>query len=334
MTNRFRKSNVVFSFVASFLVVAPGWGSNVDSSQLIVGQLKTSELKTSDLKTSELKTGIGLLNAKKFKESELALSSVVAKNPKHALAHYYLANALLRLLKYNEAKQEFFACYCLDPNSEAGKYSQKAVKAIEQMYPPLHKEEMADERVNKSVALIREQSDREKARQRDMVKNLSNGVAQNAEAEVSQIKNNAASLTGVTPYVMLNHKRRGSKNVNATLSQAEESAQLTRMAAKQKADEYRNWSTTQEKKLDEVASNLESQLHNSGVRGAAKLRPEGTGFYVRYYGAGATNVIPEAHSSVVRILPSNSVVEQESLPKEFTKPVEAVKSVKGTVVQP
>jgi tetratricopeptide (TPR) repeat protein len=313
MTNRFRKSNVALSLVISILSVVPSWGSDADPF---------------------LKNGVDLLNARKYRESEVVLRSVVVKNPKSALAHYYFANALLHLLKYDEAKQEFFACYCLDPKSEAGRYSQSAVKTIEKMYPPVQKDAVTDERVSKSVALIREQTDREKARQRELVKNLSTGVAENAEAEVSRIKNNAASITGVTPYVMLGNKRHQSKNRDATLAKAEESAQLTRMAAKQKADEYRSWSTNQEKKLDDIASNLESQLKTSGIKGAAKLHPEGTGFYVRYYGAGATTVIPEAHSGVVRILPTNSVVEQESPPKDFTKPVEAVKSVKGTVVQP
>jgi hypothetical protein len=107
------------------------------------------------------------------------------------------------------------------------------------------------------------------------------------------------------------------------------------MAAKQKADGYRNWSTTQEKKLDEIASNLETQLKASGIKGAAKLHPEGTGFYVRYYGSGSTTtIVPEAHSSVVRILPPNSVVEQIEPPKDFTNPPEIQKSVKGAVVRP
>jgi tetratricopeptide (TPR) repeat protein len=314
MTYRLRKSNVALSFVVSILVIAPSWGSDADSGPL--------------------KNGIELLNARKFKESEIAFRSAVASNPQHALAHYYFANALLHLLRYDEAKQEFFACYCLDPNSEAGRYSQTAVKTIEKMYPPEHKDELVDERVNKSITLIREQTNREKTRQRDLVNNLSTGVAQNAEAEVSRIKNSAASLTGVTPYVMLGNKRHSNRNSNQALSQAEESAQLTRMAARQKADGYRSWSSAQEKKLDEVASNLESQLKSSGIKGTATLHPEGTGFYVRYYGGNGNKLIPEAHSSVVRILPTNSVVEQNEPPKDFTKPVEASKSVRGAIVQP
>jgi tetratricopeptide (TPR) repeat protein len=286
--------------------------------------------------------GVGLLNAKRYGESVVCLTKVTQENPKSALAHCYLGLALIHLGRMTEARQEFFASYCLDPDGTTGKYAQSALAAFQ---PDSGKQINAkpleqDENYKKTLSVIHEQAQREKSRKVSSAESAASGLAASTEAQVSRIRSTSDQTLGVSPYVGLTENQsrdQPTTQAGSPLAQAEESIRIARMAAKQKSADYRSWSGLQEKRIEDVASNLASQLKQSHVPGQAVLKPQGTGFYVRYYGpTDSQHSLPEVHPGVVRILdPNSSSFRGEELSLDSNK--SAAKpdvTVKGRILKP
>jgi tetratricopeptide (TPR) repeat protein len=283
--------------------------------------------------------GVGLLNAKRYGESVACLTKVTQANPKNALAHCYLALALVHVGKLSEARQEFFASYCLDPDGATGKYAQSALTAYQSVVDT-NKSVAAsaleqDENSKKTLSVIHEQAQREKNRKTSTAESMVSGVAATTEAQVSRIQSTSAQTLGVSPYVGLSDNQSNSQPGSA-LAQAEESIRIARLAGKQKSAEYRSWSSAQEKKIEDVARNLETQLKESHVPGQSVLKPQGTGFYVRYYGpTDSTHSPPDVHPGVVRILDPNSAgYRDEELTLDSNKSSMPDKAVKGQILKP
>lgn len=308
-----------------------------------LGALWASNGFCADANNGMLNQGVTFLNAKKYAESVACLNKVSQENPKNALAHCYLGLALVHTGKLNEARQEFFAAYCLDPDGTAGKYAKSALNAFQA--PATYSKSIeakpleADENYKKTLSLIHEQAQREKNRKSTSAESMVSGAAANAEAQVSRIQNSSAQTMGVTPYVGLgdNQSRyQSTAQAGSALAQAEESIRIARLAAQQKSADYRSWSKTQEKKIEDVASNLESQLKDSHLPGQAVLKPQGTGFYVRYYGpSDSQHAVPEVHPGVVRILdPNAGSFANEELSLDANKSDHSDKAVKGQLLKP
>jgi tetratricopeptide (TPR) repeat protein len=287
--------------------------------------------------------GVGLLNAKRYGESVVCLTKVAQENPKNALAHCYLGLAFVHLGKLSEARQEFFASYCLDPDGKTGKYAQAALSAFSSdagnTKPIDVKALEQDENSKKTLSVIHEQAQREKNRKASTADSMVSGVAAKTEAQVSRIQSSSAQTLGVSPYAGLSDNQsryQSSAQPGSPMAQAEESIRIARMAGQQKSAEYRSWSNAQEKKIEDVARNLESQLKESHVPGQAVLKPQGTGFYVRYYGpTNSQNSLPAVHPGVVRILDPNSTsYRDEELSLDSNKSSMPDKAVKGLILKP
>jgi len=296
---------------------------------------------SAETNNSLLSQGIGLLNSKRYGESVVCLTKVTQENPKSALAHCYLGLALVHLGRLSEARQEFFASYCLDPDGTTGKYAQSALAA----YQPDSSKQIdvkpleQDENFKKTLSVIHEQAQREKNRKVTSAESAASGVAASTEAHVSRIQRTSEQTSGVSPYVGLNENQsrdQSTTQAGTPLAQAEESIRIARMAAKQKSADYRSWSSAQEKKIEDVAHNLESQLKQSHVPGQAVLKPQGTGFYVRYYGpTDSQHALPEVHPGVVRILdPNSSAYRDEELSLDANKAPKPDATVKGRILKP
>jgi len=281
--------------------------------------------------------GVALINAKRYQESASCLALVAKENPKNALVHYYLALALVHLGKWAEARQEFFACYCLDPQGPTGKYAQEALSAYRSEVGAANTVEsdpINDPSFKKTLAVVHEQAEREKSRKTAAAESLALGAAATAETQVSRIQSASAPSLGVTPYVGLSDKYQSTTPLGTPLAQVEESIRLARLSARQKSADYRSWSQSEQRKVEDVAHNLESQLKNSHIPGQAVLKTQGTGFYVRYYGPTDPRTrVPEVHPGVVRILdPNSSAYDVEDLSEDSKKEEAPKKSVKGTVL--
>jgi tetratricopeptide (TPR) repeat protein len=283
--------------------------------------------------------GVNSLNAKRYADSAACFAKVAQANPKNALAHCYLAVAFVRLGRFEEARTEFFASYCLDPDGPTGKYAKSALAAFQvdaANGKPINARALEeDENFKKTLSIIYEQAQREKDRKASAAESMISGVAARAEAQVSHIRSSSVQSTGMSPYVGLSDNQSGYQP-NSAAARAEESIRIARLAAKQKCDDYRSWSNVQSKKIEDIAHNLETQLKDAHLPGQALLKPQGTGFYVRYYGPTdqRQNTV-DVHPAVVRILdPSSTSYRGEEAAQEAIKFPDAVKKVTGQVLTP
>jgi tetratricopeptide (TPR) repeat protein len=275
--------------------------------------------------------GIDLYNRGCYEKSLEYLTKAEIASPSDPLVHYYLASAYARLGRHKEAKQEYFACYCLDPSGQTSEYCKVALRSYGEPVPgdTLTAKSANDEQVNRAVSQIKRQAALQKQSKNDLANQGSLTAGRIGEEEASRIKSAAYRRVYSRPSYLVpgDFFNRDSEDPNAVLARAEEGARLARLSAKQKADEYEKWSKAQERAVDEIAGNLESQLKTSNVKGGAKLRAEGTGFYVRFYGQERNGPLPNTHGSVARLEPF--VATPGELP---VKTIDVKESVKGKVL--
>jgi tetratricopeptide (TPR) repeat protein len=282
--------------------------------------------------------GLQLYDQGSYEQSLEYLTKAAVARPSDPLVHYYLAAAYVHLGRHAEARKEYFACYCLDPTGRTSGYCRAALKAYGEPVPiDMGKsgsnggvEGTSAKRIGEAVSQIRRQAQLQKLSKNDIANQGSITAGRIGEEEASRIQGAAyrrlnSRASYMMPYDFFN---RDTEDPNLVMARAEEGMRLARRAAKQKADDYQKWSKDQEKAVDDIAANLESQLKNSNVKGGARLRAEGTGFYVRFYGHERNGALPDIHPSVARIGTFGS--EQSDLPEEGAPK----KSVKGDVLRP
>lgn len=278
---------------------------------------------------SSFDQGIDLYNRGSYDKSLEYLMKAEIASPSDPLVHYYLASAYARLGKHKEAKQEYFACYCLDPKGPTSEYCKKALRIYGEPVPgDIGKPKSAgDEQIDRAVSQIKRQAALQKQSKNDLANQGSLTAGRVGEEEALRIKGAAYRRLNNRPSYLVpgDFFNRDTEDPNVVLARAEEGARLARMSAKQRAEEYEKWKKAQEKDADEVAGNLESQLKSSSVKGGARLRPEGTGFYVRFYGQERNGPLPNTHGSVARLEP---FVPGDSQVPETKR----TKSVKGDIV--
>ncbi|PWT94169.1 MAG: hypothetical protein C5B53_13700 [Candidatus Melainabacteria bacterium] len=251
--------------------------------------------------------GLDLFNRGCYEKSLEYLTKAEIASPSDPLVHYYLASAYARLGRHKEAKQEYFACFCLDPSGQTSDYCKAALRSYGEPVPGdvLTTKSAGNEQINRAVSQIKRQAALQKQSKNDLANQGSLTAGRIGEEEASRIKNAAYRRIYSRPSYMVpgDFFYRDAEDPNVVLARAEEGARLARLSAKQKADEYEKWSKAQERAVDEIAGNLESQLKTSNVKGGAKLRAEGTGFYVRFYGQERNGPLPNIHRSVARMTP-------------------------------
>jgi tetratricopeptide (TPR) repeat protein len=275
--------------------------------------------------------GIDLFNQGCYEKSLEYLSKAEIASPSDPLVHYYLASAYARLGRHKEAKQEYFACYCLDPSGQTSEYCKAALRSYGEPVPgdiPTAKS-ANNEQLNRAVSQIKRQAALQKQSKNDLANQGSLTAGRIGEEEASRIRSAAYRRLSSRPSYLMpgDFFNRDTEDPNAVLARAEEGARLARLSAKQKADEYEKWSKAQERAVDEIAGNLESQLKTSAVKGGARLRAEGTGFYVRFYGQERNGPLPNTHKSVARLEPFSA--NEGVIP---VKTIDVKESVKGKVL--
>lgn len=277
--------------------------------------------------------GLELFNDELYEQSLEYLTKAAIAQPSDARIHYYIASAYARIGKHKEAKQEFFACYCLDPIGIAGKYSRDALRSYGEPVPGDKSSSLSanDKQVERAVSQIKRQAELQKRSHKDIANQGSLTAGRVGEEEAMRIRNAAYRRIYSRPSYLVPGDffgQRDTEDPNVVMSRAEEGMRLARLSAKQRADQYEQWSKAQEKSVDEISANLESQLKRSKTKGGAQLRPEGTGFYVRFYGQQRSGPLPNIHPSVARISPFGT--GEHDVPGESQQPT---KSVKGDIIR-
>lgn len=185
-------------------------------------------------------------------------------------------------------------------------------------------EQTANQRhLNNASAMIQRQAAEEKARKKQFADHLAGNVNSTGLAKANKIRADAEEqikelYEGPVLYdTQGNARGRGvpSWHLNPTLQgylkeradqirrDAEERAQLELSVSNDRSKQYQKWSSDRQEDLDHVTDSLESQMRSTGPRSGVSLNPVGTGLYVRNYSTfKPKNPIPDAHSSVVRMI--------------------------------
>lgn len=206
----------------------------------------------------------------------------------------------------------------------------------------------ADTSVNRAISEIRRQADLAKSRHRSDAETLSTFALRSGELEVTRIEENARieidRIMNPPPIVgrgfnpLLFNPELQKQRAAEVRRQADEAVKVARGLAQEKSESYKRWSQQKEFELDEVAANLERQLHERSLPGTPRLSHVGTGLYVRNYDSPiGPSPYPEPHSGVARIRPIDHPATDDE--EELRAPQETMQdsnppdsTVRGTVI--
>ncbi|MGH9548083.1 MAG: hypothetical protein ACRD3W_01865, partial [Terriglobales bacterium] len=168
-------------------------------------------------------------------------------------------------------------------------------------------------------------------------------VEASARDEIDRILNPPQLINGRLNPLYLNPELQ-KQRAEEVRRRADEAAKIARSAAQERCSTFQKWSQQREYDLDEIASNLEHQLHDRNLPGTPRLSQLGTGLYVRnYVGASAPSPYPDPHPGVVRIRPTGftPMPDDESQSDSETKAKQGLleqgdspnNTVRGTVIK-
>jgi tetratricopeptide (TPR) repeat protein len=268
-----------------------------------------------------------------YAQAEECFRQSAVEHPRDASVHYYLANALVYEKKHPLAMEEYNLAYRLDPYGPVSGYCRKALMTYRMHGAPPLSEAESNEPISAAerlgirlptesehgsvVRLIRSQTEREKSRHRQYAESIAATMVRGGETRAHIIERNAQDAINEAinsplrmrpfenPFAAIEARR---LQIEQMRKEAEEAAKQERAAASEKSDAYKRWSLEHEFSLDDIASNLEAQLLTKNLPGSARLRPEGTGLFVRYYGRSSADV--DVHNSVAHF--SNHRVFEKS----------------------
>jgi tetratricopeptide (TPR) repeat protein len=256
----------------------------------------------------------------------LQLSQACGENPRNVMAHYYLANTLVQQKMHDQAVSEYSTCYRLDPHGPVAEFCMQALRKYRALKKNNNPTLVASANVpgepdiSRAQSLIRRQAEYEKAKHHDIGESLARGTSTLAEVEARRAHTQAqeeidrvlappiffpigrppVNAAGYTP-------EQGRARAEEIRRNAEETAQLAKLRAAGRAQQYRDWSSQRKHALDEVVMNLEKQLASPASSGV-KLQPVGTDLYVRFYGyKRATAQMPNTRPADVRLVDKETI---------------------------
>lgn len=305
------------------------------------------------------------------------------KSPTDPMSRYYLATCYVYLNRHDEAIVEYENCYRLDPFGPVSGYCRQALLAYGRGIPTdaeraaLTKPPSALSRVpvspaavkntvNQAVSTIRRQTHSEKSRHRSdeevsiiharrVCESVIRRIRDDADRKIREIVETPLNPNGQFGLFSYELERQRREALIASIRQKAD-ADIRKMQddTEDKIRNHKVHSQTQQGALDEVADSLESQIATSNLKDRVRLRAEGTGLYVRYYGK-TDGPIPPARGAVVRFTRHPSAqMQNDSEPRsvstqdegdapvpsrgllpsdETSRPGEPEKSVSGTLLK-
>lgn len=279
--------------------------------------------------------GLGCYGAGRYREAVVYLSQAAMSHPASPVLHYHLGNALVKCGLHDQAIQEYELSYRLDPYSSVAQYCKLALKAYGRPSPELAQTHVAadgsvqfaveppagppiDRNVRIAKNIIRRQAEYEKSKHRATGEALARLAMRHADHDVSRIREDMREemARAMEPPVLTLPTGRGVMTVplpfNPELARAraeearqraQEAERSVRKAAEARAELQKNFCKEREFALDEVVSNLESQLEEPAGRSGVKLQAVGTDLYVRYYGyQRGSEQMPDTRPAAVKIV--------------------------------
>ncbi len=320
---------------------------------VLVLTLLALQSQTPALCAAVYEEGVDHFNTGRWTHAARCFQQHILGAPRDPNGYYYLANCLVHLNQHEKAIEAFQVCYCLDPYGTLSGFCRKALKAYRAPVPDAddvqaHQSQSSrggsvqtSSKADHTIANIRRQATEVKERHRVANGNMAESARKVGEQQASIIREETTveaeralrepptiqTRGGVitAPYNPELQKARAEEIRRS----GEERAKWVQERAEEKSNEYKKAAQDKAQLLDEIASNLESQLKSkSNVRGSAQLNSVGTGLFVRYYGVPSKTPPVEVHQSVGRIVDHPSSYP----PAEYTPPKETPKETpKGTV---
>lgn len=287
--------------------------------------------------------GVDHFNTGRWTHAARCFQQHILAAPRDPHGYYYLANCLVHLNQHEKAIEAFQVCYCLDPYGTLSGFCRKALKAYRAPVPDAEDTQAQQAgaskggsastsgRTDHTIANIRRQATEIKERHRVANGNLAESARKVAEQQASIIREETSAEAERALREPPTIQTRGgviTAPYNPELQKAraeeirrsgEERAKWVQERAEEKSNEYKKAAQDKAQLLDEIATNLESQLKSkSNVRGSSQLNSVGTGLFVRYYGVPSKTPPVEVHQSVGRIVDHPSAYP----PAEYTPPKE------------
>lgn len=272
---------------------------------------------------TELQLGIASYNVADHSKAVSHLNAHLAKNQNDAVAHYYLANSLLKLGQTDAAVLEYRKAYELSKDETLRQYCLKAIQhASQQTAGPsgINSQPASgkDSDVSKSLERIKRQSELAKDNKirngdADAKDKLTRGVHDVRQLELERdlkIRNllqpDAISITGNPIY--LDHTAEIEQIKRDYANRIKEAQILAKEEANQKKDEV----AKDANKMISDVDNLRSQLmDNRHLRGTPALQATGTNFYTRQYGDPRSSAVkkPETYPDELLATPEKMLLD-------------------------
>ena len=322
---------------------------------LLAGSSAHADSPSPELKT-HFQRGMDCLSSRNYPFAEAYLKLAVLEDPRNPIVHYHYANSLVYVKRSADAVQEYSQCYKLDPFGPASGYCRKAlmtygvqvpepedaepVSALERMGQKPNPVKSKEEAARPAISTLHDQAEREKSRHRILASATTHNILSTGENNARLVHEKASQAIdkllnepvlappGMNKFQMAEYTR---LQVEQVRKDAEEAAKLELARAAEKSEAYKNWSKQREDQVDETVSNLEHQLKIKTLAGSARLRQEGTGLFVRYYGADS-GPIPDVHTGVARIVESQVPLHSVARSKTEDTPA-ATSTVRGAVLK-
>jgi tetratricopeptide (TPR) repeat protein len=285
--------------------------------------------------------GVKEYEAGNYKKAVQLLNRAVGAEPARAMAHYYLANALVHIDEHEEAIVEYRMCLALDPSGAVSDYCKRALKSYHRKDPTAaeakelrdtasgasqkaasppggakvaYRAPSAASPADRSLTLIRKQVQTEKKKDETLAETDAADALTTAQRQVEQIRANAETriqrlyaaprtLRQQSPFAQIDLDAAAQK----IREEAKEEEEFVLRQGRQKADRCRQVGEMRRTALDQVADDLENQLSDDGKYSGVRMVPEGTNLYVRSYASTPTvRPLPDAHGAVARIYAQHS----------------------------
>lgn len=213
------------------------------------------------------------------------LGGALSSDFNNATLHYYLASCYVHLNQKDAAVREFRIAFALQPDGEAGRYSKQALEYLNADEKNPHGQAAgknnkllpkSDPLFDKTLALLKQQTDHEKESHFDASQNLANDALKRGNDDVQRTTNN-----------MLDDMRRSLRRIGGgdLMLPPDAQSQIERLkqSYESRRNNYLQHGRSQVMELDKTAKNLEELLNQRAKPGEAQLVPAGTTLYIRNY---------------------------------------------------
>jgi hypothetical protein len=253
-----------------------------------------------------------------FQQAANGFSAAAVQEPSKQVYHYLLANCLVHLEQHKRAQEEYKVAYVLDPQSSTGEFCRQALLAYKKPVPQTvasdsaHAGVVDTSELARVKQLISKQANSEKDKHDLLAARGEMTVQSHMDEELRRVDEWMQSeLQHLNDPIVYNPGPRANPLLAnpELMKQREDQIRATAQAerdrikkeASGRSQGYESWRKDRDALLDEAAGNLQRQLDQPVGRSGVKLQAHGTGLYVRYYGKGGTNYLPDPHQATARI---------------------------------